>query len=98
MIDFQSVAANALWILGLALTLAALSWANWAAGTEKARFRTVLGRPGIQRGLDVGLLLFCAGLAATGRVWWERLLWGLLAGAFGVQAWLAKHQQPKGSG
>jgi hypothetical protein len=25
------------------------------------------------------MVLFCAGLAVTGRVWWERVLWGLLA-------------------
>ena len=86
MIDVWGVAANSLWVLGLSTLLAALSWASWAAGEEKVRFRAVLARPGMQRVLDLGLFLFCAGLAATGRAWWERALWGLLAAAWVVQA------------
>lgn len=89
MIDVWGVVANSLWILGLAVLLAALSWANWAASVKKVRFRTALTRPGVQRALNLGLFLFCAGLAATGRAWWERVLWGLLAVAWVVQAWLA---------
>lgn len=89
MIDVWGVVANSLWILGLAVLLAVLSWANWAASVEKVRLRTALTRPGVQRALNLGLFLFCAGLAATGRAWWERVLWGLLAVAWVVQAWLA---------
>jgi CHASE2 domain-containing sensor protein len=88
-IDVWGVVANSLWILGLAVLLAVLSWANWAASVEKVRLRTALTRPGVQRALNLGLFLFCAGLAATGRAWWERVLWGLLAVAWVVQAWLA---------
>jgi hypothetical protein len=89
MIDVWGVAANSLWILGLSVLLATLSWASWAASEEKVRFRVALARPGIQQALNLGLFLFCAGLAATGRAWWERVLWGLLAAAWVVQAWLA---------
>ncbi|MFN3761910.1 MAG: hypothetical protein ACK4WK_01755 [Anaerolineae bacterium] len=83
-IDIRSVAANALWVLGLALILTALSWANWAAARERIPFRSALGRPGVRRALDGGLVLFCAGLAATGRTLWEQVLWGVLAVGFGV--------------
>ena len=86
MIDFRSVAANALWILGLALILAALSWVYWVAARENVRFRVALNRPGVARGLDIGLMLFCAGLAATARTGWERALWGVLAVVFLVTA------------
>lgn len=79
MVDLGSVAANALWVLGLALILAALSWANWDAVRERIPFRRALGRPGVRRALDGGLTLFCAGLAATGRTRWEQALWGALA-------------------
>jgi hypothetical protein len=89
-IDIWGVIANSLWILGLAVLLAALSWARWVAHTEQNRLRTVLKRPSIQIALDVGLFLFCAGLATTGRAWWERILWGLLAAAWVVQVWLAR--------
>ena len=90
MIDVWGVVANSLWVLGLSVLLAALSWSSWAASEEKVRFRAVLRRPGIQRVIDAGLLLFCAGLAATARTWWERILWGTLAVAWGVNAWLAR--------
>jgi hypothetical protein len=88
-IDIWEVIANSLWILGLAVLLAVLSWARWVAHTEQSRLRAVLKQPSIQTALDLGLFLFCAGLAATGRTWWERALWGLLAAAWVVQAWLA---------
>lgn len=88
MIDVWGVVANGLWIVGLALLLAALSWAYWAAGTEGTGVRAVLRRPWAQRLSVLGLLLFCAGLAATGRRWWERAVWGLLAATLVVQALL----------
>lgn len=88
MIDVWGVAANGLWVLGLSVLIAALSWARWVAQKEGLRCRAVLGRPKIQLVIDLGLLLFCAGLAATSRTWWERVLWGLLAVAWVVQAWL----------
>jgi hypothetical protein len=87
-IDVWEMVANSVWILGLAVLLAAFSWASWTASAEGNRFRTALRRPGIQRVLSLGLMLFCAGLAATGHAWWERTLWGLLTVIFAVQAWL----------
>ena len=98
MIAVWGAAANSLWILGLAVLLAVLSWTRWAASTEKARFRVVWGRPRVQQVLDLGLVLFCIGLAATTRTWWERVLWGLLAAAFVVQAWLAGRKGSPGYG
>ena len=86
MIDFRSVAANALWILGLALILAALSWARWVAARENVRFRVALRYPGVARALDGGLMLFCAGLAATARTGWEQVLWGVLAAVWALLA------------
>ena len=69
-----TIVSHALWISGLAVLLAAFSWQRWAAGEgRKAK------RPGLA--LNLGLILVCAGLAATGRAWWERILWGMLAAA-----------------
>ena len=71
MIDVWYVTSNLIWIAGLAMLLAALSWARWI-GENQGRRRPRLA-------LNLGLTLFCAGLAATGRGWWERVLWGLLS-------------------
>ena len=96
MIDVWGVAASSLWILGLAVFLALLSWAHWVASTEGGRLRVVLGQPWAQRVLGSGLVLFCTGLASTGRRWWERVLWGLLAILFAVQIGLAGRGEPTG--
>lgn len=96
MIAVWGVLANSLWIVGLAVLLAALSWAHWVASTEKVRFRVVLGRLWARRMMGLGLVLFCAGLAATGRTWWERVLWALLAVGWAVQAWLPRRRRWSG--
>lgn len=84
MIDLRIVVAGTLWITGLAVVLAALSWANWEAKTGGERLRAALERPAIRRAIDGGLALFCVGLAVGAEQWWERALWGLLA-----VAWIA---------
>ncbi len=98
MIDIGSIAANAFWILGLALILTALSWANWAAAQERVPFRSAVGRPEVRRALDGGLMLFCAGLAATGRTRWEQVLWGALAVAFAVLIVWSDRRIPRAEG
>ncbi len=97
MIDVWSVLTNSLWILGLAILLAVLSWAHWGASLEGVRFRTALGRPEARRVVDLGLVLFCAGLAASNRTWWERILWGLLGVVWLVQGLLKAypHSSPR---
>lgn len=71
MIDLWVLLANSLWIAGLAVLLAVLSWANWTAHGAQVPMRAVLARDGPRRVLHLGLALLCAGLAATGRAWWE---------------------------
>jgi hypothetical protein len=92
-IEIWAVAANALWILGLALLLAALSWASWLASVQKVRFRAVLARAGVQAVLYLGLSLFSAGLAATAHTWWERVLWLLLTAWWLAQAWMSTRRK-----
>lgn len=78
MIDAWAVASNLLWIAGLAIVLAALSWQRWIGGQDPTR------RPA-SVALNVGLALFCAGMAATGRGWSERVLWALLAAVWAAR-------------
>jgi hypothetical protein len=96
MIDIWLVASNGLWIAGLSVLLATLSWASWAASLERAdgvRLGTVLDRPGLRRAWGLGLVLFCAGMAATGRAWWEWTLWLVVAVASAIYAF-RPHAQP----
>jgi hypothetical protein len=86
MIDPGSVLANGLWILGLAVVLAVLSRA-YAFGTHGTGFRAALRRQHAQQGLAIGLALFCAGMSATGRAWWDRLLWGALTLGWATRIW-----------
>lgn len=79
MIDWWGVFYNALWILGLALMLAAFSLATFRASQAGRRLGDELAAPAFQVPLLAGLLLFCLGLLLAGRSWWERLLWGALA-------------------
>ena len=95
MINIWAILANSLWILGVAFLLAIVSWAYWAANTQGDRFRTVMNLPRIQQALSGAAFLFCAGLAATSRTWWEQLLWGLLAAAWAVRALLKRSSTSK---
>ncbi|MFZ2489162.1 MAG: hypothetical protein WAZ19_13700 [Anaerolineae bacterium] len=92
MIDWLGVFNNALWIVGLAVALAAVSYADWQRHVSpvKRSLREALALPSFQIVWSLGLLLFCVGLALTSHVWWQMVLWALLALAFlylGVDAW-----------
>jgi hypothetical protein len=89
LIDWRLVGFSALWILGLAVVLAALSYADYAAGQGRLRLRAVLARPHQQMAINAGLALFCLGLLGSARAWWESALWAVLAAAFAWQAWHA---------
>lgn len=88
MIDWYGLFHNALWVLGLAIALASLSYTDWRRRTAEPRqsLRHALGRPGFQAVFSLGMVLFCAGLALGGDAWWQMAGWAILAAAF---AWLA---------
>ena len=88
MIDWANLAGNALWILGLSLALATLSYSSWQASITREKFFTSLSHPGPQASLDVAGALFCAGLAATSAVLWQKALWAVLGIIFLVQVFL----------
>src|SRR3972149_5241033 len=82
LIDWRMVGFASLWILGLAMVLTALGFADYHAHVEKRQTRQVLRRPGYQASIHGGLTLFCLGLFGSARTWWESLLWAMLALAF----------------
>ncbi len=79
MIDWWGVFANALWLVGLAVALAALSMATFRAGQAGHTLRAELAPPAFQVPLLAGLLLFCLGLLLASQSWAERLVWAALA-------------------
>ena len=85
MIPWLSLATNALWIFGLAVELAVLSYAYWRGQVEGGGMRGAFGRRNVRLGLNGGGLLFCLGLAATAGEWFEIVLWIALAASFGFQ-------------
>jgi hypothetical protein len=79
MIDWWLIFSNALWLVGGALVLTAVSYAGWRASVTGERLRAVLGRPKIRMTLGIAGTLACLGLAATSRSIVEVILWLVLA-------------------
>jgi hypothetical protein len=77
MIPWQSVLFNALWIVGLAVLLADLSYHYWLAHEEGRGMREQLGRPAFLRFAWLGVALVAAGLAGTSNRVWELVVWAL---------------------
>lgn len=86
MIDWFNLAANAMWIIGLAIALAVVSHASWQAALHHEKLRSRLAQPGYQIYIDLAAVLFCLGMAATSRRVWEIILWSGLAVLFIAQA------------
>ncbi len=85
LIDWAGVAKNALWILGLAVILAALSYVDWWAGVNHQRLTAALRTPVFQTPFNLGMTLFATGLASTSRSWWEIGAWSALLLLFAWQ-------------
>lgn len=85
MIDWINLVENSLWILGFALALATFSYASWQASRNHEKLGYRLGQKNIRIPTSIALLLFCMGLAATSRQWWEIGLWIILAILFFIQ-------------
>ncbi|MFQ5616086.1 MAG: hypothetical protein ACE5GO_06470 [Anaerolineales bacterium] len=103
MINWINLAFNTLWIVALAMALAALSYASWRASdganrTErKTRFRDELNQPGIQFFLNLAGFLFSSGLAFTSGRTFEKVIWFVLAALFLVQVLFAGAGKRKNS-
>jgi hypothetical protein len=79
MIDWINLAANSLWIVGLAVGLATVSYVSWQASLRRQRTLERLASPAPQIALNLAGLLFCLGLATTSQTSLEFGLWLALA-------------------
>jgi hypothetical protein len=96
LIDWRMVGFASLWILGLAALLTALGFADYHAKREGRTLRALLGEPGYQIWMDLGLALFCLGMLGSARAWWETALWAALAAAFAAYGALAVRSSRRG--
>jgi hypothetical protein len=98
MIDPGRLVSNGVWILGLALVLAAWSYACWWARQRGLRFRQVVNEPVFATPFGCGFALFCLGLALRGRSWWETAGWGVLTVLsllLGFHSWRTSRQRAR---
>jgi hypothetical protein len=79
MMDWKSLAGDALWILGCALALGGFSYFSWQASTSGEKLRNRLKKPGAQFVFSLAGLLVCTGLALVSDSILTVGLWGALA-------------------
>ena len=95
-LDWWEPFSNSLWVVGLAIGLAALSTASYRAQIERGCLRHILSQPSFQIPFHIGLALLCLGLLLGSNVWWQRaaaiVLGGLVCGSI-VQAIRSTHRQ-----
>ena len=80
-IDWGNVLTHGLWIVGLAIVLGLLSYADWRASTGSRGPRSMLRDLAYDPVLYLGLALICLGAALGVAAGWQRLLWLLLLAA-----------------
>ena len=95
MIDWPSVAFNALWIIGCAVILAAFSYTNWLAHLRGVRTRQLLSAPNIQLPFVIGLGLISLGLFFLSHGWPEYVLWAVFFIFSAWQSWRLWRGSPK---
>lgn len=89
LIDWRLVGFSALWILGLSIVLAAVSFADYEASRQAQRTRVILREPRYRLAWNGGLALFCLGWLGTASAWWVGTAWLGLAAWFGYETWQA---------
>ncbi len=88
MTEVWIVVKNGLWILGLAVLLATWSYARYAAYEARVKTRDMLNELKYALVMDLGMLLFVAGMAATESRIWALVLWILIGVAIVVHGYL----------
>ena len=87
MIDWLNVLENSIWLVGLAICLATVSYADWQAHATGVRLRVTLETPSYALALLGGLALVGLGVALSAEQWWARLVWALIAIGAAFAGW-----------
>lgn len=86
MINWLGLLANSIWILALALALAAISIVYWKSQHSGEKMREFLRFPEFAFPLRLAVTVFCIGMVASSSSWWKIILWGIFAVLFGWQS------------
>lgn len=79
MFDWLGLVGNGLWIVGLAVNLAALSLAHYGARVDGESLWAKLKGERTKVAFGVGTGLFCLGLLLSSSLWWQKTACGLCA-------------------
>ena len=79
MIDGWHLFTNSMWALGLAITLAVFSYADWRSSLQGKGLKATVKEVGHRPGVFVGFALACLGAGLSVSPWWERIAWSLIA-------------------
>jgi hypothetical protein len=96
-IEWNRLAGAALWIAGLSVLLAGISYHDWWRREHTLRWSDVRRAPSWQLTMSAGMVAFCAGVAAANEAWTARVVWGILAAVFMLRA-IAGARQSSRSG
>ena len=78
MINLWEVFSNSLWVAGLAVVIAVMSYARYTAKVNRVRVKDKLNTLSYALVLNGGLFLFLCGMALTERRLFARVLWFLI--------------------
>ena len=93
MVDWIYVVKNTLWVIGLSLVLATFSLALYTASDQHKKLNEVLKLIGYNNALYLGMILSSIGICALAGIWWERLVWGVLALTSIISLWIDIHKR-----
>lgn len=85
MVDGYNLAANSMWIFGLALLLAVLGYARWEAITGKSKLKVIIDKSFYQAMVTIAGILFFGGLTATSDHLWKLVFWLVMLSLFSVR-------------
>lgn len=88
MSDWTQLVGNAVWIVGVALALAVVSYAGWQASLRRQSLSAMLGLRTYALLLDLAGILLSSGLLITSQKLLEKGVWALVGVGFLIQAWL----------
>lgn len=97
MIDLWNVLTHTLWIVGIAIALAALSYTDWINSREDRGSVSTLKHIVREPVFLLGLAIACLGAGLSVAIWWRRVIWFLLGAGLVISTariYLSRREDP----